>query len=31
VAAIALKKLGVRLETARAEVLKEMTAHPEAG
>jgi hypothetical protein len=31
VAAIALKNLGVRLETARAEVLKEMTAHPEAG
>jgi Clp amino terminal domain, pathogenicity island component len=31
VAAVVLKKLGVRLEKARAEVLKEMTAHPEAG
>ena len=31
VAAVVLKKLGVRLENARAEILKEMTAHPEAG
>jgi ATP-dependent Clp protease ATP-binding subunit ClpC len=31
VAAVVLKKLGVRLENARAEVSKEMTAHPEAG
>jgi hypothetical protein len=31
VAAIVLKNLGVRLETARAEILKEMDAHPEAG
>jgi len=28
---VVLKKLGVRLENARAEILKEMTAHPEAG
>ena len=31
VAALVLKNLGVRLESARAEVLKEMRAHPEAG
>jgi hypothetical protein len=31
VAAVVLQKLGVRLENARAEILKEMRAHPEAG
>jgi ATP-dependent Clp protease ATP-binding subunit ClpC len=31
VAAVVLKNLGVRLESARAEVLKEISAHPEAG
>jgi hypothetical protein len=31
VAAAVLKNLGVRLESARAVVLKEMSAHPEAG
>jgi Clp amino terminal domain, pathogenicity island component len=31
VAAIVLKNLGVRLETARAEILKEIDAHPDAG
>lgn len=31
VAAVVLKNLGIRLEKARVEVLKEMTANPEAG
>ena len=31
VAALVLKNLGVQLDAARAEVLKEMRAHPEAG
>jgi hypothetical protein len=31
VAALVLKNLGVRLETARVEILREMNAHPDAG